>query len=85
MLLAGEIDSKLMEGLLASIAHDKGFAFFNPYNRNEKKAEVVVHALIISLIQSANRASTGILIQNLNFGCNTGDEDHVNKYVYIWG
>ena len=43
----------------------------------------MVHALIISLIQSANRASAGILIQNLYFRCNTGDEDHVNKYVYI--
>lgn len=39
----------------------------------------MVHALIISLIQSANRASAGILIQNLYFGCNTGDEDHVQK------
>ena len=39
----------------------------------------MVDALIVSLIQSANRASARILIQNLYFGCNTGDEDHVQR------
>ena len=40
----------------------------------------MVDALIIGLIQPANRASAGILIQNPYFGCNTGDEDHVQRF-----
>jgi hypothetical protein len=40
----------------------------------------MVHTFVIGLIQSANRAPAGILIQNLYFGCDTGDEDHVQKF-----
>ena len=36
----------------------------------------MVRALVIGLMQSANRASAGILIKNFNFGRNTGNKDH---------
>ncbi len=36
----------------------------------------MIRALVIGLMQSTNRASAGILIQNFNFGRNTGNEDH---------
>jgi hypothetical protein len=77
LVLTGVIRTKLMQSLLTSIAHDKRFAFFDPDYRNEKKVQIMVHAFIISLIQSANRAPAGILIQNLYFGRNTGDENHL--------
>jgi hypothetical protein len=80
-MLMGVIRTKLMQSLLTSIAHDKRFAFFDSDYRNEKKAQVMIHALIVSLVQSANRAPAGILIQNLNFGRNTGDENHVQKLL----
>jgi hypothetical protein len=40
----------------------------------------MVDAFVVRLIQSANRAPAGILIQNFYFGCHTGDEDHVQRF-----
>jgi hypothetical protein len=81
--MAGEIGVELMKAPRASIAHDKRFAFFDSQNRNEEQAEVMVNAPVTGLIQPANRAPAGSLIQNLYFRCDTGDEDHVSKFVYI--
>ena len=39
----------------------------------------MIRALIIGLMQSANRASAGILVKNFNFRRNTGDKDHSSK------
>ncbi len=45
----------------------------------------MIRALVIGLMQSANRASAGILIKNFNFGRNTGNEDHGSKnYLERW-
>jgi hypothetical protein len=57
-----------MPGLLAAIAHDKRLPLFDSEYRNKKQAEVVVNALVVCLVQSANRASAWILIQNFYSG-----------------
>ena len=51
-----------MCGLLATIARQKRLTLFDSEYRNKEQAEVVVHALIIGLVQPANRTSAGILI-----------------------
>lgn len=63
VLLLSKLRPRPVGGLLTAIAHNKRVAFFDPEYRNEKQAEVMVHALIIRLIQSAYRASARILIQ----------------------
>jgi hypothetical protein len=63
-----EIGSKFIRGCLAAIAHDKRLALFDPEYRNEEKAEVVVYAPVICLVQSAHRTPAGILIQGFRFG-----------------
>jgi len=60
--LPGEIRPGRMPDLLTTIAHDKGLTLFNSEYRNKEQAEVMVRALIVRLMQSANRASAGILI-----------------------
>ena len=67
-LLLVEFRSSPGNGLLAAIAHDKGLPLFDSEYRNKKQAEVVVGALVIRLMQTANWASAWILIQNFCFG-----------------
>ena len=57
-----EIRSGCLCGLLATIARQKRLPLFDSEDWNKEQAEVVVHAFIIGLMQSANRASAGILI-----------------------
>ena len=63
-----EIRSKFGGSCLAAIAHDERLALFDPEYRNEEKAEVVVYALHIRLMQSAHRTPSGILIYAFGFG-----------------
>jgi len=76
LLLSGGVRPKLIDAAFTAVAHNKRFALFDSEKRNKEEAEVVIHALIIGLMQPADRASAGILIKNFNFGRNTGDEDH---------
>jgi hypothetical protein len=62
MLLPGEIRSRCMCGLVTTIAYNKRLTLFDSENWNKEQAEVVVHALIIRLMQPANRTSARILI-----------------------
>ena len=48
-------------------AQDEGLAFFDPDYRNEKNLKVMIDAFVIGLVQTANRATSGILFQNLRF------------------
>ena len=67
-VLLVEIRSRPVNDLLAAVAHDKWLSLFDSEYRNKKQAEVVVGALVIRLMQAANRASAWILIQNFYFG-----------------
>jgi hypothetical protein len=60
--LPGKIRPGRMPDLLTAVAHDKGLTLFNSEYRNKEQAEVMVRALIVGLMQSANRASAGLLI-----------------------
>ena len=62
------IRTKSPSGLRTAVAHNKGLALFDSEYGDKKQAEVVIDALRIGLIQSAQRASARILIQNLFFG-----------------
>ena len=70
------IRAKSPSGLLAAVAHNKGFALFNSEYGDKKQAEIVIDALRIGLIQSAHRAPARILVQNLFFRRNAGNQDH---------
>ena len=54
-------------GAMAAFTQDEGLAFFDPGDRNEKNLKVMIDALVIGLVQTANRAASGILVQDLRF------------------
>lgn len=62
ILLLSKLRPKLMNRLLAAVAHNKRIAFFDSEYRDEKQAEVMVRAFVIRLTQAACRASAWILI-----------------------
>ena len=71
-----EIGAEFSWSCRTAIAHDERLALFDPDYRNEEKAEVVVYAPVIRLVQSARRTPAGILIQGFGFGRYAGDEYH---------
>jgi hypothetical protein len=84
-LLLGRIRPESVAGLRAAVANDKRLAFFDSEHGNKKQAEIVVHALRIRLIQSAYRTPARILVQNLFFGRNAGNEDHGSIWLGVMG
>jgi len=63
-------------GPMAAFTNDEGRAFFDPDHRNEQDLKIVIDALVIGLVQAANRATLGILIQNLRFWGYADDKEH---------
>jgi hypothetical protein len=61
---------------MAAFAQDEGLTFFHPGHRNEKNLKVVIDALVVSLVQTANRTTPGILVQNLRFWGYTDYKEH---------
>ena len=79
ILIAGllrNIRAKFRDRLFTTITHDEWMTFFNSQDREKKETEVVIHPFKISLVQTANRAPPGVLVQYLCFGRYAGDEDH---------
>jgi hypothetical protein len=58
----------------ASVAYEKRLAGFNLDERNEKKAQVVVDALGVSLEKAAGRTANGSLVQDPDLGLNAADD-----------
>ena len=54
-------------GPIAAFTNDEGRAFFDPDHRNKQDLKIMIDALVIGLVQAANRATFGILVQNLGF------------------
>jgi hypothetical protein len=54
-------------GPIAAFTNDEGRSFFDPDHRNEQDLKIMIDALVIGLVQAANRAALGILVQNLGF------------------
>ena len=74
--LTCKIRAKFRNRLFTAITHDERITFFNSQERDKKETEVVIHPLIISLVQTANRAPPRVLVQYLRFRRYAGDKDH---------
>ena len=67
---------KTRPGALTTVTHYERFTFFYAQDRYEKETEIVIHPFVVSLVQTADRTASWILIQNFNFRGYTGDENH---------
>ena len=63
-------------GAMTAFAQDEGLAFFDPGHRNEEDLKIMIDALVIGLVQAANRTPSGQFIQNLRFWVYTEDKEH---------
>jgi hypothetical protein len=79
ILIAGllrNIRTKIRDRLFTTVTQDEWITFFNSQDGDKKDTEIVIHSLKISLVQTANRAPPGVLVQYLCFGSYAGDKDH---------
>jgi hypothetical protein len=76
---------KLINTFLTPSTHYKRISFFDPENGNKKKIQIVIDALVISLGQPANRASSGVLVENFDFWGNAGDQKKQSKRSLLKG
>jgi hypothetical protein len=65
---------ELGDGPLTPVAPDDRFSGLDFEDGDEKEAQVMVHAFVIGLVQAADRAAPGLLIQDLDLGRDAGDE-----------
>jgi len=63
-------------GPMAAFTNDEGFAFFDPDHRNEEDLKIMIDAFVIGLVQAANRATFGILVQNFRFWGDADNKEH---------
>jgi len=63
-------------GPMAAFTNDEGLAFFDPGHRNEKYLKIMIDAFGIGLMQTANGATFGILVQNFCFWRYADDKEH---------
>jgi len=63
-------------GPMAVFTNDEGFAFFDPDHRNEEDLKIMIDAFVIGLVQAANRATFGVLVQNFRFWGYADDKEH---------
>jgi hypothetical protein len=67
LLVGGVIPLEFIFGAMAAFTDDERLAFFDPDHRNEKYLKIMIDALVIGLLQAANRTTPGLLVQNLRF------------------
>jgi len=77
LLIRRKFPFEFILGAMAAFTQNEGLAFFNPGDRNEKYLKVMIDALVIGLVQTANRATHGIFVQNLCFRGYSNDKEHV--------
>ena len=63
-------------GAMTAFTQDEGLAFFDPNHRDEEDLKIMIDAFVIGLVQAANRATLGILVQNLRFGGYADYKEH---------
>ena len=61
---------------MAAFTLDKGFAFFDPGHRDKKYLKIMIDALVIGLVQSADRTAPGIFVKHLRFRGYAEDKEH---------
>ena len=50
LLVGGIIALELIFGAMAALTQDKGFAFFDPHDRNEKYLKIMIDTLVMGLV-----------------------------------
>ena len=75
-LIGRKFPIEFVSGAMAAFALDKRFAFFDPRHRNEKYLKIMVDALVIGLMKTANRTTPGGFVKRLCFGGNAEDKEH---------
>jgi hypothetical protein len=63
-------------GAMTAFAEHEGFAFFDPDHRNEEDLKIMIDAFVIGLVEAANRAPSGIFVQNLRFWGYADNKEH---------
>ena len=63
-------------GPVAAFTNNERRTFFNPGYRDEKDLKIMIDAFVIGLVQAANRATFGILVQNFRFWGYADDKEH---------
>ena len=63
LLVGGVIPLEFIFGAMAAFAYDERLAFFNPGHRNEENLKIMIDALVIGLVQPANRTTPGLFVQ----------------------
>ena len=64
LLVGGVIPLEFVFGAMAAFADDEWLAFFDPGHRNEKYLKIMIDALVIGLMQAADRTTPGLFVQN---------------------
>ena len=67
LLIGRKFPIEFVLGPMTAFAQNEGLAFFDPGHRNEKDLKIMIDALVIGLVQAANRTTSGVLVQNLCF------------------
>jgi hypothetical protein len=86
LLMGRKFPLEFVFGPMTTFTQDEGFAFFHPGERNEKNLKVMIDAFVIGLVQTANRTTSGILVQNFRFwGYSEYKEHAVPVYFHFRG
>jgi hypothetical protein len=61
LLIGRMFTTEFVFGPMAAFTNDEGIAFFDPDHRNEQDLKIVIDALLIGLVQAANRVRLAVL------------------------
>ena len=77
LLVGGVIPLEFILGAMAAFADDERRALFDPGHRNEKYLKIMIDALVIGLMQAANRTTPGLFVQNFRLWRYADNKKHV--------
>jgi hypothetical protein len=82
LLMGRKFPLKFIFCPMATFTHNEGLAFFHSGNRNEKNLKIMIDALVIGLVQTANRTTSGILVQHFRFWGYSEYKEHAIPGIY---
>ena len=83
LLVGGVLPLEFIFGAMAAFADHERLALFDPGHGNEKNLEIMIDALVIGLVQTANRTTPGLFVQNLCLWGYAEDKEHfIGSKVY---
>ena len=77
LLIGGVIPLEFVFGAMAAFADDERLALFDSGYRNEENLKIMIDALVISLLQTADRTTPGLFVQNLRLWGYADNKKHV--------